>query len=241
MRDLCSDDSRHTIIVGVAPVVVLVFLTGLAILLIRYYWTEVVLLYYRVVWRLTTSGDDDSDSLMSHKMAYVVYNSASEFDRVFVHHILREKVETDWDMRLYITERDMPGGLPMGEAIRESMERCECVIILSSQSLLECSWVDFTLQHVANIRRSGLRSKICVIRLGEQPVRSSIPKEFQGVFYPHSWLPVPVLEWKYWEGKRRTWTWCWSSWRHRSETNFWRELECFLRSWLQRVHRRPRS
>ena len=184
-----------------SAVLILTFISvvTIAIVLVRRHWSNIVLLYYTFKWNRKKRQMQFSQAteLLGHQtelVAYVIYNSSSENDRHFVQQTLRNKVEEEWNINLFIPERNSAVGGPRGDTILSDMDKCQCYIIVSSLFLLEDDWADYTLQQAANIRRPGLRSKVCIIRLGRQPCRKSIPKEFRPLLYPHSLLPVPVLE-----------------------------------------------
>ena len=118
-------------------------------------------------------------------------------------------------MKLFIFDRDSNVGEYVGESIKANMDRCLCVIIVFSEALLENEWTAIALREAVVIRRSGLRSKVCLIKLGN-PKRKNIPKEFTPLLFPQSFLPVPVL------------SWCDNV---QLDTKLWRKLKVYLLSW----------
>ena len=158
-------------------IVVAVFVTLVLLTLVvaKKNWSEITLKYYTWKWYWAKRHGSERVRLMGDetKTAYVLYRAEDELDKSFVQKELIDMVEHEWDMSLHIPERDSEVGTARGDGIVSDMDSCRCIIIIFSGTLWkendQDEWLEFALNHASNIRRSGLRSKVCIIRVGDIP------------------------------------------------------------------------
>ena len=98
------------------------------------YRMNIVLSYYVLKWKLNRRWSHDSEGSKQFD-AYVVYNNNSNMDRHFVTQTVIDLVETKYNHKLFIWDRNSLVGTTMAEEIVTGMMSCKKIIIIHSKDL----------------------------------------------------------------------------------------------------------